>query len=74
MRRFYRVPTIYVLSKNMKNIIFFSSKNIIFRVFKNSSILHGYVCVMLTFLTWFKGNFVNILRVRFRVIKIPLFS
>ena len=39
------VPTIYVLSKNKKNIKIFHLKVISFTVFKNCSILHGNVCV-----------------------------
>ena len=41
-----RVPTIYVLSKNKKNIIQFLLKILIFYKFKNLCILHGHVFVM----------------------------
>ena len=40
------VPTIYVLSKNKKNITFFYQKNTIFTAVKNCRILHRHVCVM----------------------------
>ena len=40
------VPTIYVLSKNKKNINFFLQKNFIFYNFKNLCILHRHVFVM----------------------------
>ena len=46
MRRFLRVPTIYVLSKNKKNVSFFHLKITIFTAVKYCSILHGHVCVM----------------------------
>ena len=46
MRRFYRVPTSYVLSKNKKNIAPFHLKIIIFTAVKKRSILHGRVFVM----------------------------
>ena len=39
------VPTIYVLSKNKKNIKTFSTENLY--SFKNVCILHGHVFVML---------------------------
>ena len=42
------MPTIYVLSKNKKNITIFHLKIIIFTAVKNCSILHGHVFVMLT--------------------------
>ena len=45
LRRFLRVSTIYVLSKN-KKIIFFYLKIFIFTGVKNSCILHGHVFVM----------------------------
>ena len=41
VRRFYRVPQIYVLSKNIKNIIFFPMKFLFFTAEKNLCILHG---------------------------------
>ena len=41
-----RVPIIYVLSKNKKNVTFFHLKITIFTAVKYCSILHGYVCVM----------------------------
>ena len=47
LRRFRRVPTIYVLSKNTKNITIFHLKIIIFIAVKFCSILHGRVCVMM---------------------------
>ena len=40
------VPKINVLSENKKNIICFSSKNIIFTTVKIRWILHRHVCVM----------------------------
>ena len=40
------VPTIYVLSKNKTNIIFFHLKIINFTAVKYCSILHGHVFVM----------------------------
>ena len=40
------VPTIYVLSKNKKNIKHFLLKNFIFYNFKNLFILHGQVFIM----------------------------
>ena len=40
------VPTIYVLSKNKKNIKKFQRKIFIFYNFKNLFILHGHVFVM----------------------------
>ena len=46
LRRFYSVPTIYVLSKNMKNITIFHLKIIIFTAVKYHSILHGHIGVM----------------------------
>ena len=46
MRRFKRVPTIYVLSKNKKLITIFHLKIIIFIAVKYCCILHGHVCVM----------------------------
>ena len=51
VRRFQRVPTINVLSKNKKKIKFFYLKITIFTTVKYCSILHGHVCVMFTF--WF---------------------
>ena len=45
-RRFKRVSTIYVLSKNKKNIKFFSTENFHFHNFKNHCILHVQVFVM----------------------------
>ena len=45
-RRFQRVPTIYVLSINKKNIRLFLWKIFIFDNFKNLCILHGRVFVM----------------------------
>ena len=45
-RRFYRVPTIYVLSRNMKNIRFFYVKNCHFWVVKFSVYLNRRVFVM----------------------------
>ena len=45
--RFQREPTIYVLSKDKKNIIFFHLKIIIFTAVKFCSILlHVHVCVI----------------------------
>ena len=46
VRRFYRVPTIYVLSKNKKIITIFHLQIIFFTAVQNCSILHGHVCVM----------------------------
>ena len=46
-RRFNRVPTIYVLSRNMKNIIIFYVKNCHFLVIKFSVYLNRRVFVML---------------------------
>ena len=46
MRRFYRVPTIYVLSKNMQIVKKIQLKNVIFTAMKNRCILHGRVFVM----------------------------
>ena len=43
-----RVPTIYVLSKNKKNITIFHLKISIFTAVKNCSILHGRVFVICT--------------------------
>ena len=43
-----RVPTIYVFSKNMKNITFFHPKISIFTALKYCSILHEHICVMNT--------------------------
>ena len=40
------MPTIYVLSKNKKNITIFHLKITIFTAFKNRCILHGRVFVM----------------------------
>ena len=45
-RRFKREPTIYILSKNKKNIENFLLKFFIFYNFKNLFILHGHVFVM----------------------------
>ena len=45
-RRFYRVPTIYVLIKNKKNIDNFLLKIFIIYNFKNLCVLHGHVFVM----------------------------
>ena len=42
-----RVPTIYVLSKNKKNIKFFLQKIFFFYSYKNLCILHGQVFVMI---------------------------
>ena len=47
LRRFYRIPTIYVLSKNKKNITIFHLKIIIFTAVKNCCILHGRVFVII---------------------------
>ena len=46
MRRFEHVPTIYVLSKNMKKVKFFHQNIIVFTAMKYCRILHGHVCVM----------------------------
>ena len=48
LRRFQRVPTINVLSKNKKNIIIFHLKINIFTAVKYccTGILYGHVCVM----------------------------
>ena len=43
------VRTIYVLSKNKKNITIFRLKIFIFSAVKYRSILHGYVCVQCIF-------------------------
>ena len=51
VRRFKRVPTIFVLSKNKKNITVFHLKIIIFTAEKYCNLLHRHVCVMLGFLT-----------------------
>ena len=45
-RRFLRVPTIYVLSKNKKNIEIFQLKIFNFKTSKNPCLLHGQVFVM----------------------------
>ena len=45
-RRFYQVPTIYVLSRNMKNIRIFLSENFQFLVVKISMYLNRRVFVM----------------------------
>ena len=45
-RRFYRVPTIYVLSKNKKNIKIFLLKIFNFYSSKNLCLLHGQVFLM----------------------------
>ena len=42
------MPTIYVLSKNKKNITFFHLKMINFTAVKNCSILNGRVFIMVT--------------------------
>ena len=47
MRRFLHVPTIYVLSKNMKIVQKIQLKIVIFTAMKNRCILHGRVFVML---------------------------
>ena len=47
LRRFYRVPTIYVLSKNKKKYHNFPSENYHFTAVKTCSVLNGRVCVML---------------------------
>ena len=47
-RRFYRVPTIYVLSKNKRNIKIFLMKFSIFTDEKNLCILHGQVFITCT--------------------------
>ena len=47
MRRFLRVPTIFVLSKNKKNITNFHLKIIIFRAVKYCSLLHRLVFLMI---------------------------
>ena len=46
LRRFLRVPTINVLSKNKKNITFFHLKILIFTALKTRSVLHGHDFVM----------------------------
>ena len=46
LRRFYRVPTIYVLSKNLNIIKKIQLKIVIFTAVKNRCILHGDVFVM----------------------------
>ena len=46
VRRFLHVRTIYVLSKNKKNIIFFPLKIFISYNLKHRCILHGHVFVM----------------------------
>ena len=46
MRRFKRVPTIYVLNKNMKIVKKNQLKIVIFTEVKNRCILHGRVFVM----------------------------
>ena len=47
IEEFYQlVPTIYVLSKNKKNIKIFLMKFSIFKADKNHCILHGHVFVM----------------------------
>ena len=40
------VPTIYVLSKNMKNVKIFQLKIVIFTAVKNRCMLHGRVSVL----------------------------
>ena len=53
--RQYRVPTIYVLSRNMKNIRFFFSENFSFLVVKFSIYLNRLVFVMCSlFSTWLR--------------------
>ena len=47
LRRFYRVPTHYVLSKNKKNVTFFHLKIQVFTALKYCSIWHGRVFVMM---------------------------
>ena len=47
LRRFLRVPTIYVLSKNMKKVKDIKLKIVIFTAVKNRCILHGHVFVMI---------------------------
>ena len=49
LRRFLRLPTINVLSKNKKNITIFHLKIIFFTAVKNCSIFHGHVFVMSSF-------------------------
>ena len=44
--RIASLPTIYVLSKNKKNVTFFHLKITIFTAVKYCSILHGHVCVI----------------------------
>ena len=46
MRRFLRVPTIYILSKNMKIVKQIQLKTVIFTAVKNRCILHGCVFVL----------------------------
>ena len=48
VRRFERVPTIYVLRKNMKIIKKFQPKIVIFTAVKNRCMLHGRVFIMIT--------------------------
>ena len=51
-RRFWRVPTIYVLSRNLKNIrFFFLSENLYFLVVKCSVYLNRHVFVMTRLVT-----------------------
>ena len=45
-RRFQRVPTIYVLRKNKKNIKYFLPTILSFYDLKNLCILHGHVFIM----------------------------
>ena len=48
LRRFLRVPTIYVLSKNKKNVQFFYLNFFFFTAVKNRCILYGHFFVMYT--------------------------
>ena len=45
--RFYRLPTIYVFSKNMKMVKIFQLKIVIFTAVKNCFMLHVRVFVMI---------------------------
>ena len=51
------VPTIYVLSKNIKKVKRIQLKIVIFTAVKNRCILHGLVFVMAVLLLFFTGDY-----------------
>ena len=55
-RQFYRVPTIYVLSKNMKIVKKIELKIVIFTAVKNRCMLHGHVFVMMIYFRLLTGG------------------